>query len=64
MHCLEIIIKMNNENYNQEHRTDKLEFDKTAGCLVYKPSRVNNPERKNSQAIQSSKNKRGTYGSF
>ena len=55
MHCLEIILKRNNENPNQAYQIGKLEFDKTAGCLVYKPHGVNNSERKSFQAVQSSK---------
>jgi len=55
MKSLQQILKANGQNPNLSYRTGKLEFDKTANCLVYKPPGVNNSERKSFQAVQSSK---------
>ena len=42
MKSLQQILKANGQSPSQAYRTGKLEFDKTAGCLVYSPSKVNN----------------------
>jgi len=55
MKSLQQILKANGQSPNLSYQTGKLEFDKTAGCLVYKPPVVNNSGRKSFQAVQSSK---------
>ena len=42
MKSLQQILKANGQNPNQAYQTGKFKFDKTAGCLVYDPSGVNN----------------------
>lgn len=64
MKSLQEILKANGQNPNQAYQIGKLEFDKTAGCLVYSPPGVNNSERKSFQVIQSSKNERRAHGPF
>ncbi len=55
MKSLQQILKANGQNPNRAYQIGKLEFYKTAGCLVYRPPGVNNSGRKNFQAVQSSK---------
>jgi len=64
MKSLQEILKANGQNPNQSYQIGKLEFDKTAGCLVYSPPGVNNSKRKSLQVIQSSKNERRAHGPF
>ena len=42
MKSLQQILKANDQSPNLSYQTGKLEFDKTAGCLVYSPPGVNN----------------------
>ena len=55
MKSLQQILKNNGQDPNQANQTGKLEFNKTAGCLVYQPPGINNSERKSFQAVQSFK---------
>ena len=64
MKSLQEILKANGQNPSQAYQTGKLEFDKTAGGLVYRPPGVNNSERKSFQVVQGSKNERRAHGSF
>jgi hypothetical protein len=49
MKSLQQILKSNGQNLNNAYQTGKLEFDMSIGCLVYRPSRVNEAKRKNFQ---------------
>ncbi|MBT6690383.1 hypothetical protein HN903_02730 [archaeon] len=42
MKSLQQILKANSQSLSQAYQSGKLKFDKTAGCLVYIPSEVNN----------------------
>ena len=42
MKSLQQILKANGQNPRQAYQTGQFKFDKTAGCLVYNPSKVNN----------------------
>jgi len=54
MKSLQQILKANGQSPSQAYQPGKFKFDKTAGCLVYIPSGVNNFRKEEKSAKKES----------